>query len=110
MLVISPCLDEAAAQHGQLSESINHLHHCGMILLALNFQEKAFKVFERTVQLRKNSPQIKDFIFAAIRDGAKNWSVAKDKECQPSFASSRIFCGSRHQQNRQGGCLTSTGP
>jgi len=63
-----------------LRESINHLYHYGMILLALNLQEKAFKAFERTVQLRKESPQIEDFIFTAIQDGAENWSVAEDEK------------------------------
>lgn len=52
-----------------LRESINHLYHYGMILLALNLQDKAFKAFERTVQMRKESPQIEDFIFTAIQDG-----------------------------------------
>ena len=61
-----------------LRESINHLYHYGMILLALNLQEKAFKAFERTVQLRKESPQIEDFIFTAIQDGADFWSMSED--------------------------------
>lgn len=63
-----------------LRETINHLYHYGMILLALNLQDKAFKAFERTVQLRKESPQIEDFIFTAIQDSGENWSPEDDPE------------------------------
>lgn len=50
----------------QMSESISHLYHYGMILLALNLQTEAFKVFEKTVKLRSKTVKVDDFIFAAI--------------------------------------------
>ncbi len=46
-----------------MQETIKHLYHYGMILLALNLQEEAFKVFERTVKLRPASNPIEDFVF-----------------------------------------------
>lgn len=62
--------DEALAlleQAGALEENLTHLYHYGMILLALNLQEKAFQVFDRAVKLREEGPKIDDFIFGAIR-------------------------------------------
>lgn len=50
-----------------LEENLTHLYHYGMVLLALNLQEKAFQIFDRAVKLREEGPRIDDFIFAAIR-------------------------------------------
>jgi len=50
-----------------MRESINHFYHYGMILLALNLQEEAFKVFERTVKLRNKTGTVDDFIYLAIQ-------------------------------------------
>ena len=50
-----------------MHESLNHLYHYGMVLLALNLQDEAFKVFERTVKLRSTSARVDDFIFSAIQ-------------------------------------------
>ncbi|MDJ0840402.1 MAG: tetratricopeptide repeat protein [Acidobacteriota bacterium] len=50
-----------------MRETLNHLYHYGMILLALNLQEEAFKIYERIVKLRKKNNVVDDFIFAAIR-------------------------------------------
>jgi len=49
-----------------IRETLNHLYHFGMILLALNLQDEAFKVYERIVKLRNKSVNIDDFIFSAI--------------------------------------------
>ena len=50
-----------------LEENLTHLYHYGMVLLALNLQEKAFQVFDRAVKIREEGPKIDDFIFSAIR-------------------------------------------
>ena len=49
-----------------MHESLNHLYHFGMILLALNLQDEAFKVYERIVKLRAQTATVDDFIFLAI--------------------------------------------
>jgi len=51
----------------ELRETVNHLYHFGMILLALNLQDEAFKVYERIVKLRNKSVNIYEFIYSAIR-------------------------------------------
>lgn len=50
-----------------MHENVNHLYHYGMVLLALNLKEEAFKAFERTVALRDKTEKVEDFIFSAIR-------------------------------------------
>ncbi len=57
---------EVLASVVHMRESSAHLYHYGMILLALNLQEEAFKVFERTVRLRDKAVQVDEFIYAAI--------------------------------------------
>ncbi len=56
-------LESALSMH----ENVNHLYHYGMVLLALNLKEEAFKVFERTVKLRSKNASIDDFVFSAIQ-------------------------------------------
>lgn len=62
-----------------MRESTAHLYHYGMILLALNLQEEAFKVFERTVKLRSKAVAVDDFIFAAINRELASNIVEGDK-------------------------------
>ncbi len=50
-----------------MEENLNHLYHYGMVLLAMNLQEKAFEVFERAVRIRDEGPKVDEFIFSAIR-------------------------------------------
>jgi len=57
-------LKSALAMH----ENVNHLYHYGMVLLALNLKEEAFKVFERTVKLRGKTASVDDFLFAAMQE------------------------------------------
>lgn len=55
-------LESALSMH----ETVNHLYHYGMILLALNLKEEAFKVFERTVKLRTRTNLSDDYAFASL--------------------------------------------
>lgn len=49
-----------------MHENVNHLYHYGMILLALDLKEEAFRVFEQTVAKRNQQAKVDEFIFAAI--------------------------------------------
>ena len=49
-----------------MRETLNHLYHYGMVLLALNLQEEAFKIYETIVKLRGKNVTIEDFIYSAI--------------------------------------------
>lgn len=53
-----------------LQENLSHLYHYGMVLLALNLQDQATKVFERAVELRNQSKGLDDFILAALHGDA----------------------------------------
>ncbi len=55
-------LESAIAMH----ETVNHLYHYGMVLLALNLKEEAFKVFERTVKLRTRSNLADEYAFSSL--------------------------------------------
>lgn len=50
-----------------LEENLNHLYHYGMVLLAMNLQDKAFEAFERAVRIREEGPRVDEFIFSSIR-------------------------------------------
>ena len=56
-------LESALSMH----ETVNHLYHYGMILLALNLREEAFRVFERTFKLRNHNAHVDEFIFDSIQ-------------------------------------------
>lgn len=51
-----------------MKEDLNHLYHYGMVLLSLNLQEEAFKIFERTVQLRNRYNRLDDFLYTAMQE------------------------------------------
>ena len=45
-----------------MQETVNHLHHYGMILLALDLKEEAFKAFERTVDIRERGSGLEEYL------------------------------------------------
>lgn len=61
-----------------LQENLSHLYHYGMVLLALNLQDQATKVFERAVDLRNQNKGIDDFILAALQGDVPINSGAKE--------------------------------
>jgi tetratricopeptide (TPR) repeat protein len=61
-----------------LQENLSHLYHYGMVLLALNLQDQATKVFERAVALRNQSKGVDDFILAALQGDVPMGSGPKE--------------------------------
>ena len=49
-----------------MRETVNHLYHYGMILLALNLEERASKVYERALEMRSSNTQMEDYISTSI--------------------------------------------
>jgi len=65
------CLEQAL----ELREDVSTLQHYGLVLLAVNLQEKALEVFSRLLELRGQAPAIDPFIFRSLEKESMRFRI-----------------------------------